>query len=91
MSSEMVTGLSTQWLPIVFGLIYGSVIGYKVSSEELNRTSYIIILVVSFFVAIGVGTYPDYQWTLFERVIRFSEAFFSAVIGFFITMFIRRQ
>ncbi len=92
MSSEVVAlGLANQWGPILFGLIYGIIIGYKVNSEGISKANYVIILLVSVLIAMALGTYPDYQWTLFGHIIRFSEAFFSTVIGVFIAMVIRRQ
>ncbi|KYC46277.1 MAG: hypothetical protein APG12_00200 [Candidatus Methanofastidiosum methylothiophilum] len=93
MSSEVAAlGLANQWGPILFGLVYGIIIGYKVNSEEIkSKANYIIVLVVALLIASALGTYPDYQWTLFGYIIRFSEAFFSTVIGVFIAMIIRRQ
>ncbi|MCC7572960.1 MAG: hypothetical protein KO464_06185 [Candidatus Methanofastidiosum sp.] len=92
MSGEVVAlGLANQWGPILFGLIYGIIIGYKVNFEEISKANYVIILLVSVLIAMALGTYPDYQWTLFGHIIRFSEAFFSTVIGVFIAMVIRRQ
>jgi hypothetical protein len=92
MSSEVAAlGLANQWGPILFGLIYGIIIGYKVNSEEINKAKYPVILIVSILIAAALGTYPDYQWTLFGHIIRFSEAFFSTVLGIFISMIIRRQ
>jgi hypothetical protein len=92
MSSEAAAlGLANQWGPILFGIIYGLFIGYKIDSEEINKAKYPIILVAGILIAIALGTYPDYQWKLFDHVIRFSEAFFSTIIGLFIMMLIRRQ
>ncbi len=92
MSSEVAAlGLANQWGPILFGLIYGIIIGYKVRSEEIPKSMYIIILIVSILIAAALGTYPDYQWTLFGRIIRFSEAFFATVLGVVISVIIRRQ
>lgn len=92
MSSEVAAlGLANQWGPILFGIIYGLVIGYKIESEEINKAKYPIILISAILIAMALGTYPDYQWKLFDHVIRFSEAFFSTIIGLFIMMLIRRQ
>ena len=92
MSSEVAAlGLANQWGPILFGIIYGLVIGYKIDSEEINKAKYPIILISAILIAMALGTYPDYQWILFDHVIRFSEAFFSTIIGLFIMMLIRRQ
>jgi len=92
MSSEVAAlGLANQWGPILFGLIYGLVIGYKIESEEINKAKYPIIFISAILIAMALGTYPDYQWKLFDHVIRFSEAFFSTIIGLFIMMVIRRQ
>jgi hypothetical protein len=92
MSSEVAAlGLANQWGPILFGIIYGLVIGYKIDSEEINKAKYPIILISAILIAMALGTYPDYQWKLFDHVIRFSEAFFSTIIGLFIMMLIRRQ
>jgi len=92
MSSEVAAlGLANQWGPILFGLIYGLVIGYKIESEEINKAKYPIIFISALLIAMALGTYPDYQWKLFDHVIRFSEAFFSTIIGLFIMMVIRRQ
>jgi hypothetical protein len=92
MSSEVAAlGLANQWGPILFGLIYGLVIGYKIDSEEINKAKYPIIFIAAILIAMALGTYPDYQWKLFDHVIRFSEAFFSTIIGLFIMMLIRRQ
>ncbi len=92
MSSEVAAlGLANQWGPILFGLIYGLVIGYKIDSEEINKAKYPIIFISALLIAMALGTYPDYQWKLFDHVIRFSEAFFSTIIGLFIMMVIRRQ
>lgn len=92
MSSEVAAlGLANQWGPILFGIIYGLVIGYKIDSEEINKAKYPIILISAILIAMALGTYPDYQWKLFDHVVRFSEAFFSTIIGLFIMMLIRRQ
>ncbi|MDY1590675.1 MAG: hypothetical protein RBS85_00700 [Methanofastidiosum sp.] len=92
MSSEVAAlGLANQWGPILFGLIYGLLIGYKFDFEEIDKAVYPIVLISGILIAMALGTYPDYQWTLFGHVIRFSEAFFSAIIGMFIMIIIRRQ
>ncbi|NMC60548.1 MAG: hypothetical protein GYA51_14360 [Candidatus Methanofastidiosa archaeon] len=92
MSSEVAAlGLANQWGPILFGIVYGLIIGYKIDSEEINKAKYPIILIAGLLIAMALGTYPDYQWSLFGHIIRFSEAFFSTIIGLFIMMLIRRQ
>lgn len=92
MSSEVAAlGLANQWGPILFGLIYGLIIGYKVRSEEIPKSMYLIILIVSILIAAALGTYPDYQWTLFGHIIRFSEAFFATILGVVISVIIRRH
>ncbi|HNZ60001.1 MAG: hydrogenase subunit EhbJ [Candidatus Methanofastidiosum methylothiophilum] len=92
MSSEAITlGLANQWGPILFGIIYGLIIGSKIDSEEINRAKYPIVLISGLLIAMALGTYPEYQWTLFDHVIRISEAFISTIIGLFTMMLIRRQ
>ncbi|HOM95411.1 MAG TPA: hypothetical protein P5140_00460 [Methanofastidiosum sp.] len=92
MSSEAVAlGLANQWGPILFGIIYGLIIGSKIQSEDINRAKYPLVFISGLLIAMALGTYPEYQWTLFDHVIRISEAFISTIIGLFIMMLIRRQ
>ncbi|NMA32175.1 MAG: hypothetical protein GX941_10290 [Candidatus Methanofastidiosa archaeon] len=46
MSSEAVAlGLANQWGPILFGIIYGLIIGSKIQSEDINRAKYPLVFI----------------------------------------------
>ena len=48
MSSEAVAlGLANQWGPILFGIIYGLIIGSKIQSEDINRAKYPLVFIYS--------------------------------------------
>ena len=55
MSSEAAAlGLANQWGPILFGIVYGLIIGYKIDSEEINKAKYPIILISALLIAMDV-------------------------------------
>jgi energy-converting hydrogenase B subunit J len=68
--------------PIIFGLIFGLLIGSQiklnVTDAKFTLGSFVVILIAGIIIAFQLGNYPFYT------DLPFSTAFLSALIGIFV-------
>lgn len=73
--------------PIIFGLIFGLIVGSQIKTGNIRDTSfttssYVIIIIVALIMAWQVGEFPFYDY------VPLSTGFASALIGILLSKFI---
>ncbi len=73
--------------PIIFGLIFGVIIGSQIKTGNISDTSfktssYVVIILAALIMAWNLGEFPFYQY------VPLSTGFLSALIGILLSKFI---